>query len=112
MSDEKTEEPTDKKLDKVREEGQVAKSSDLVEVASLGSIVLVLTAGQHYLADTLRAIVKEAVDFTHGERELQDLWTILVHIGLQTLGLLCGIAAVALVAAIIALAPRRDSRFR
>jgi len=106
MSDEKTEEPTDKKLDKVREEGQVAKSSDLVEVASLGSIVLVLTAGQHYLADTLRAVVKEAIDFTHGPRELQDLSVALVHMGLQALGLLCGIAAVALVAAFLALAPQ------
>ena len=106
MSDEKTEEPTDKKLEKVREEGQVAKSSDLVEVASLASIVLVLTAGQRYLADTIRAGVKEAIDFTHGERSLQDLSVALTHIGMHALSLMCAIAVVALTAALLALAPQ------
>jgi type III secretion protein U len=106
MSDEKTEEPTDKKLKTVREEGQVPKSSDLVEVASLGSIVLVLTAGQHYLAEMLRVTVQEAIDFTHGERSLQDLWLVLNHIAIHSLGLICGVAVVALVAALLALAPQ------
>jgi type III secretion protein U len=106
MSDEKTEEPTHKKLEKVREEGQVAKSSDLVEVASLASIVLVLTAGQHYLADTLRAIVGEAIDFTHGERSLEDLSVVLTHITAHAVGLICAIAGVALAAALLALAPQ------
>jgi type III secretion protein U len=111
MSDEKTEEPTEKKLEKVREEGQVAKSSDLVEVASLGSIVLVLTAGQHYLADTLRATVQQAIDFTHGARSLQELAAIASVIGLRAAGLLCAIAAVALVAAVLALAPQTGLKF-
>jgi type III secretion protein U len=111
MSDEKTEEPTHKKLEKVREEGQVAKSSDLVEVASLAGIVLVLSAGQHYLANTLREIVAEAVDFTHGERSLEDLWAVLTRIALQTLGPFCGIAAVALLAALLALAPQTGLKF-
>ncbi|TKC86941.1 EscU/YscU/HrcU family type III secretion system export apparatus switch protein [Trinickia terrae] len=106
MSDEKTEEPSEKKLKKAREEGQVAKSTDLVEVATLGSVVLVLFAGQHYLVDSIESIVKSAIDFTHGERSLNDLSVTLADMGLHAVGLLCGMAMVGLVAAILALAPQ------
>jgi type III secretion protein U len=106
MSDEKTEEPSAKKLEKAREEGQVAKSSDLVEVTCLGAIVLVLTAGQHYLAGTMQAVMKEALDFTHGDRSLTDLAVAASDIGIHAIGLLCGIALVGLCAAILALAPQ------
>jgi type III secretion protein U len=106
MSDEKTEEPSEKKLKKAREEGQVAKSSDLVEVACLSAIFLVLIAGQHYLADTLRAVVQDALDFTHGDRSLQDLAVYGADMAKQALELLCGIAVIGLGAALLALAPQ------
>lgn len=106
MSDEKTEEPSEKKLKKVREEGQVAKSTDLVEVACLGAVLVTLQAGEHYLAGTLQAVVKDALDFTSGERSLQDLTIAMTDIGMHALGLLCGVAAVALGAALLALAPQ------
>lgn len=106
MSDEKTEEPSEKKLKKAREEGQVAKSTDLVEVASLGAVVLVLVVGQHYLVDSMRTIVNSAIDFTHGDRSLDDLWVALADMGLRAIGLLCGVTVIALVAAIFALAPQ------
>lgn len=106
MSDEKTEAPSEKKLRKAREDGQVAKSTDLVEVASLGAVVLVLAAGQHYLGDSIQAIIRTAIDFTHGDRSLDDLRVALADMGLRAIGLLCGVAAIALAAAVLALAPQ------
>ncbi|MBN3851593.1 MULTISPECIES: type III secretion system export apparatus subunit SctU [Burkholderiaceae] len=106
MSDDKTEEPSEKKLRDAREEGQVAKSTDLVEVAPLGALLLTFTAGQRYLTDSLRAVVNDALDFTHGDRTLQDLSVTLSDMGFHAIGLLCGIAAIALVAAVLALFPQ------
>ncbi|MEA3121205.1 MAG: type secretion protein, partial [Paraburkholderia sp.] len=102
MSDEKTEEPSAKKLEKAREEGQVAKSSDLVEAASLGAVIVMLLSGEHYLAGTLRAIVKEALDFVSGGRSTQDMAVVIGDIGTQVAHLICGIAAITLGAAILA----------
>ncbi|CAB3769475.1 type III secretion system export apparatus subunit SctU [Paraburkholderia solisilvae] len=106
MSDEKTEEPSEQKLRKVREEGQVAKSTDLVEVACLGAIFITLQAGEHYLAGTLRAIVQDALDFCASDRSLQQLGIAAADIGMHAAVLLCGIAAVALGAALCALVPQ------
>ncbi|MDQ7980266.1 EscU/YscU/HrcU family type III secretion system export apparatus switch protein [Paraburkholderia sp. SARCC-3016] len=106
MSDEKSEQPSEKKLKKVREEGQTAKSTDLVEVASLGAVTITLAAGQHYLAESMQAIVKGAIDFTHGELSLDALFATLSGISLHAITLLCGVAVIALVAAIVALAPQ------
>ncbi|HEV3104153.1 MAG TPA: type III secretion system export apparatus subunit SctU [Trinickia sp.] len=106
MSDEKTEEPSQQKLKKVREQGQVAKSTDLVEVACLGAILITLMAGGHFFADTLRLIVKDALDFMSGDRSMQALALTMSDIGMHAVGLLCGVAAVALVAALCALAPQ------
>ncbi|MEJ0003126.1 MAG: type III secretion system export apparatus subunit SctU [Pararobbsia sp.] len=106
MSDEKTEEPSEKKLKKAREDGQIAKSTDLVEVATLGAVVVVLVAGQHYLVDSLRAVVKGAVDFTHGDRSLQDLSVTCSGIAMHAIALLCGVPVITLFGAILALAPQ------
>jgi type III secretion protein U len=106
MSDEKTEQPSEKKLQKVREEGQVAKSSDIVEAAALGAMIVMLLSGEHYLAGTLRAIVKEALDFVGGDRSKQDMAVVIGHIGTQVARLMCGIAVITLGAALLALAPQ------
>jgi type III secretion protein U len=106
MSDEKTEQPSDQKLRKAREQGQVAKSTDLVEVACLGAIYLTLQSGEHYLADTLRAVVKDALDFCASDRSLHELAVAAADIGMHAAALLCGIAAIAMGAAFLALAPQ------
>jgi type III secretion protein U len=111
MSDEKTEEPSAQKLKKVREEGQVAKSSDLVEVAVLGATFVTLQAGGHYIAETLQAIVKEVLDFVGGDRSSQDMAVAIGDIGMQAAHLLCGVVAVTLGAALLALAPQTGLQF-
>jgi type III secretion protein U len=106
MSDDKTEEPTANKLKKVREKGQVTKSTDLVEVACLGGILMTLQGGEHYLSGTLRTIVQCALDFIGGDRSLPQMTLALYTIGAHLAGLLCGIAAISLGAALLALAPQ------
>jgi type III secretion protein U len=106
MSTEKTEQPTDKKLKKAREEGQTSKSSDIVEVACLGAILMLLTVSEHHLTQTLRSIVKIALDFTSGPRSLQALFSAMMAIVHNAIGLLVSVAAITLGAAVIALAPQ------
>lgn len=106
MSDEKTEQPSDKKLRKVREEGQVAKSSDLVEVACVGVVFVALQAGATHLADMLRAVLNDALVFASGAHSMQDLLHALTDIGLHAIELLIGIAALAFFAAVLALLPQ------
>lgn len=106
MSDEKTEEPSAQKLKKVREEGQVAKSTDIVEVACLGAVFVALQAGADRFAGALRAVVQDALDFTGGNRSTQDLSIALADIGSHAFTLLVGVAGLALAAALLALMPQ------
>jgi type III secretion protein U len=106
MSDEKTEEPSSQKLRKAREEGQVAKSSDLVEVACLGAVFVTLQAGADRLAASLRAVVQDALDFAGGPHSMQDITLALADIGAHALALIVGIATLSLAAALLALMPQ------
>ncbi|HEU4459590.1 MAG TPA: type III secretion system export apparatus subunit SctU [Methylibium sp.] len=60
MSDEKTEEPTDKKLQDARKQGQVAKSQDLAMAISSGGMVLLLSASASMTWDRLGAIFERS----------------------------------------------------
>lgn len=106
MSDDKTEEPSEQKLRKAREKGEVAKSTDIVEVACLGSMILVLQAGEHFFTDSLRAVLKSSIDFMSGPRSMDDLYVTLADMTGHAIGMVCGVAIVSLFAAIIALAPQ------
>lgn len=111
MADDKTEEPTEQKLRKAREKGEVAKSTDVVEVAALGSMLLVLQAGQHYMVDSFRAVIKTALDFMSGPRSLDALYVAFADMAGHTIGMVCGVAAIGLFAAILALMPQTGLQF-
>jgi len=70
---EKTEEPTEHKLKQAREEGQVAKSQDVVVAASTLAVVGTLLAMADVLGQRLRAIVGLALDFGPGDVPLEVL---------------------------------------
>jgi type III secretion protein U len=106
MSDEKTEKPTAKKLKKVREQGQVTKSTDLVETACLAAVLMVLFAGERFLTASLREVLQIALDFTGGDHSVHQMTIALYAMGGHLLALLCGVALVAMVGALIALAPQ------
>ncbi len=59
MAGEKTEQPTDKKLRKAREKGQVAKSTDLVQAAVFLGAAAALWASGESLVKTLVTILRE-----------------------------------------------------
>ncbi|NRO98872.1 EscU/YscU/HrcU family type III secretion system export apparatus switch protein [Paraburkholderia sp. NMBU_R16] len=104
MSDEKTEQPTDKKLRDAREKGQVVKSTDVVQAACLAGAFLAIQSGSKYLSATLRAVVGAALDFVHGPRSMQDITVTLADMGKHCVILLCAMAAAPMVASLLALA--------
>lgn len=111
MSDDKTEAPSEQKLRKAREKGEVAKSTDVVEVASLASMLVVLQAGQQYLVDSLRGVVKSAIDFMSGPRSMDDLYVTLGDMTGHAVSMVCGMAAIGMFAAILALVPQTGLQF-
>lgn len=67
---EKTEDPTERRLEKGREEGQVARSKELATMLSLLFGVLAIYFAGALLADALERVAKEAFSFDRGV--LQD----------------------------------------
>ena len=74
MSSDKTEEPTDQKLRKAREKGQVAKSQDLSQAVSmLGVTIVLLLAADDTLA-RIHRLFDQAMNFGDGDLPLADLY--------------------------------------
>jgi type III secretion protein U len=111
MSDDKTEAPSEQKLRKAREKGEVAKSTDVVEVACLASMLVVLQAGQQYLVDSLRGVVKSSIDFMSGPRSMDDLYVVLGDMAGHAVSMVCGVAAIGGFAAFLALVPQTGLQF-
>src|SRR5580704_11690110 len=81
MSDEKTEEPTDKKLKDARKEGQVSRSSDLTDSISMLAVVVLLAGGASRFSDAMRAVVDTAMTFVGGDHSLTNMNTQLYKLG-------------------------------
>jgi len=73
MSDEKTEEPTQKKLREARKDGHTTKSQDLAEAASLFSMVITLSSGAVFLANSIVELIHIALDFVSGDHSEQGM---------------------------------------
>ncbi|MCO5414794.1 type III secretion system export apparatus subunit SctU [Ralstonia mojiangensis] len=83
MSDEKTEEPTDKKLRDAHRDGETAKSADLIAAVVLlaGCLLLAMTAS--LLGDRWRALVDLALDVNNSRHPAMTLKQTLGHVALQ-----------------------------
>ncbi|WP_206956690.1 type III secretion system export apparatus subunit SctU [Trinickia acidisoli] len=77
---EKTEQPTQKKLEDAREKGQVAKSPDLTETVCMLGVIGVLTMGEHIFADALRGLVTQTLTFVSGDHSQQSILHTLYHL--------------------------------
>lgn len=77
---EKTEKPTQKRLEDARERGQVSKSPDLTETVCMLGVVGVLMMGEHKLSDALRSLVNQSVTFVSGDHSLQSMLHTLYHL--------------------------------
>ena len=106
MADEKTEQPTEKKLEKAREEGQVAKSPDVVELACLGVVLLVLHAGGSYLLGSMQSLVRDALDFARGDHSTTAMMSTLYRFQRAALAMMLPVALASVAAALLALAPQ------
>ncbi len=74
MSEEKTEEPTDKRLRDAREDGEVAKSTDLTDAVTMAAALATLMLATGAFAGAIRAIVAAALEFVGGDHSLPHLF--------------------------------------
>ncbi len=74
MSDDKTEEPSEQKLRKAREEGQMARSQDIAIATSMLASVGTLAAMADNIGQRLRVILGLALDFDPGSFEMDAVY--------------------------------------
>lgn len=63
MSDEKTEEPTEQKLEKAREQGNFPKSQELASAVVFGVVLMTCVFGSSYFIDRFRVLIRLGLDF-------------------------------------------------
>jgi type III secretion protein U len=106
MSDDKTEEPSDKKLKKAREEGQVSKSTDIVDGVVLLSGVVVMIAFGNSMVDTMRSALNITMRFVGGQHDMRSLWVAFDQIAIQCVSAIAPAVAAGVLAVIISLMPQ------
>ncbi len=106
MSEEKTEEPTEKRLRDARERGEVTKSTDLTGSVVLISTVCILIIMQGFLENGFRTIMKSLFLFIPTAHSFTDLATALQSILVTTLHIIFLFAASSCAAGILALLPQ------
>ena len=63
MSDEKTEEPTEQKLEKAREEGNFPKSQEFASAIVFGFVLMTCLFGANFFFDRFRVLIRLGLDF-------------------------------------------------
>src|SRR5690242_2654086 len=106
MSEEKTEQPTDKKLRDARKDGDTSKSTDLVEAVTMVAVLGVLVLGAGAFAGACRAIVDAALNFMRGDRALTELYASLLSIGTRFVTIVGPCVVFAGIGAVAGLAPQ------
>src|SRR5688572_30130200 len=105
-SQEKTEEASQHKLKKSREEGQVARSKDLATTVSLLVTLLTLKfSGDYFLAGLQQSFRLSYLDLSRGEMSLDDLDLIISHNILLLIYLLAPLLITPLLVCVFALVP-------
>ena len=106
MSDEKTEQPTEKKLKDARKDGEVSKSSDLVDGVLLAAGVIALIAAGDGMVDAARSSLEIALRFVGGAHDMVSLAVALQQIGSRVTGAVVIPVGVAMLAVCLALMPQ------
>ncbi len=73
-SEDKTEEPSERKLKKARDQGQVAKSREITMAASLTATVMVLMGNSESFLVHMKSIFRNALTFQQGALPMEDLY--------------------------------------
>lgn len=89
---EKTEEPTGKKLDDARKEGQVAKSKEIANAAGLISLFLILKLAMGYLGENFLGVfslvynkIPEMIKMTNGFIPIKNYYSLIGNVMLRIL---------------------------
>jgi type III secretion protein U len=106
MSDDKTEEPSDKKLKKAREDGEVSKTTDIVDGVVLLAGVAVLIAFGNMMVDSMRSVLSIALRFVGGEHDMRSLQVAFNQMCIQCMSAILPSLAAGTLAVIISLVPQ------
>jgi type III secretion protein U len=103
MSDEKTEAPTEKKLEDARRDGEVPKSTDLAAGALLIASALVFASAGPNMGQHLRAMMHIGTDVTRVSSGEFSPYAVILDIGKQAALMLLPVMGVALLVPVCAL---------
>jgi len=103
MSDEKTEEPTEHKLEKAREKGEVPKSQDVAVACSMLGVVIVLQVTADSILQRLKLVMARALDFGDGDMPLHEIFGRMKEMGMETVIAILPLVIVAAVGAALGL---------
>jgi type III secretion protein U len=84
MSSDKTEEPTDQKLRKAREKGEVAKSQDLSQAISMLGVTLVLLLSADDILARIHRLFDQAMNFGDGDLPLAAVYERMVAMAVES----------------------------
>lgn len=104
MSDEKTEEPTEHKLRKSREEGQMARSQDIPAAASTLAAVAALVALSEAAIERFRLIFRQALDFGEVESDVHLIFQKMGSMAFDALAIILPVVLAAGVGAAVGMA--------
>ena len=98
MSDEKTEDASEQKLEKAHEEGNFPKSQEFCSAFIFGAVLLTVVASGSLMLDQFRVLVSAALAFGSSPLNMEELWSKIGTIYLTALWLLLPVTVVAMVA--------------
>ncbi len=104
MSDEKTEQPTRRKLKDARKKGTVTKSGDLVAAVLVLVVIAICKFAARPLLDGLHQTVNLALDFCTTDRSTQALTSALMHMLATGAIACCAVSIAAMLAAALTIA--------
>ena len=101
MADEKTEEPSDQKLDKAHEDGNFPKSQEFASSIVFAAVLMMVIGGGTELLERIRALIRVGLNFKAGEMRLEELWNKAGFIYESAVWLILPVALVSAVAGIL-----------
>jgi type III secretion protein U len=101
MSGEKTEEPTDTKLEKSREKGEIAKSADLTMAVSLLGVVVTLLMTSASALDHFRALLHLGLDIGVHDMPTNQMFTRIGAMAIEAAWIVVPLMLAAMVFALI-----------
>ena len=100
MSSDKTEEPTDQKLRKARERGEVAKSQDLSQAISMLGVTIVLLLSADDMLARIHRLFDQAMNFGDGDLPLAAVYERMVAMAVESAFIVLPLVLVAAAASV------------